>query len=434
MSTQNAIDGARQLCNEGKLEAAIAKCNKIIPLLSNKNQIADVFNIRGAAKDKMGDSAGALADYNQAITANPQHAKALGNRGLFKIKIGDYAGAVVDFNLSLENDPQNALTLDGRGVAKDNLGHHNAAIADFDEALTIDPQNTKAYNNRGFAKSKMNDYMSAIADYDRALAIDPENPTVIHNRAAALTMLESKKVREEIEAKYQAQLRAQQEQFDRERQKQLQAERDLLQAQQKQFDRERQELLQAQQEQLNREQKEREGGSRIIYSNEYENTMKKYEEQARWRGICVWVLSCVLGGAAVIVYGYIALLGLEEFQTTQSPMAMKVFSPLSLFPFILMGTLVLSPLAWAIRMLTRDKHKYWVLREEAAATLNLLRIIETGHQKREDLWMQLFDHYDKRGSANLIADWNRTDTSGGNSSVSLHDIVSLLSGNKGGSP
>ena len=285
-------------------------------------------------------------------------------------------------------------------------------------------------------------------------------------------MQASKKGREEIEAKYQAQLQAQQEQFDREREEQLQKQqeqqkqfdrereeqlqkqREQLRKQQEQFDREReeqqkkqqeqqkqfdrereeqqkkqQEQLRKQQEQLDREKEEREAGSRIIYSKEYERTLKKCDRKSRKLSRWVWLLSGALALAAVAAYGYIACLGIEAWQAAQSPMAMRNFSALSLFPFILIGTLVLSPLAWAIRILNRDKHKYWVLREDAAANLNLLRIIETGHKKREDLWLQLFDHHDKRGSANLIADWNRADTSGGNSIVSLDSVVKPGGGN-----
>ena len=404
MDTQKAIAGARQLFHVGKFKAAVERCNEIIPFLSDKNEIADVFNIRGAAKDKMGDIAASLADYNQAIAANPQHAKAYGNRGLFKIKVGDYKGAVADFDLSLKIAPQYAWALDGRGVAKDNLGDHNAAIADFNKALEIEPQNAKAYNNRGFAKSKMGDYENALADYDRALAIDPEDKTVIYNRAAAATMQESQKGREEVEAKYQAQLQAQQEKFDRNLQEQLQA-------QQEKFDRN----LQAKLEDAGSETKD------ISKELEYEKKRERYDDKLGRQKALIEESMTELKDWSKRVYGTIVVVGGLYLLFSSAP------NPFLLLPFIITGTLLLFPLGWRIRMLNRDKHKYWALREDADAKIKMARIILINPALQKELIVKLFDHHDKRGSANLIADWDRADTGDGNSPVGVfRDIVNRI--------
>ena len=415
--------------------------------LDINSQYAEAYHNRGFANLELGKNENAIMDFDQSIKLQPRHAEGYLNRSNAKAKMGDHEGSIADLEQAIEINPQYAEAYNNRGNSKDNLSDYEGAIADYDQALKINPQYTEAYSNRGVTKRKMGNYEGAIADHDQALKISPNYKNAIHNRAIALALQASEKGREEIEAKFQAQLRAQQEQFDRERQEQLQKQqkqqeqfdrerqeqlqeqREQLRKQQEQFDRERQEQQQKQQELLDREKEEREAGSRIIYSKEYERTLKKCDRKSRKLSRWVWLLSGALALAAVAAYGYIACLGIEAWQAAQSPMAMRNFSALSLFPFILIGTLVLSPLAWAIRILNRDKHKYWVLREDAAANLNLLRIIETGHKKREDLWLQLFDHHDKRGSANLIADWNRADTSGGNSIVSLDSVVKPGGGN-----
>ena len=446
MSRAKLINQALKLFREGKWGASIAKWDEVIPLLdgddkataySNRgnakdsmgdykdaiadynqaleinSQYAEVYYNRGNSKGHMGDHKGAIVDLNRAIDINPQLAKAYNNRGKAKHDMGDPHSAIADLNRAIDIDPQNAEAYNNRGNSKNSLGDYKGAIADIDRALNINPQYANAYNNRGNSKGHMGDHTGAIVDYDQALKIDPNHTTAIHNRGVAMALQVSEKRREEIEAKLQAQLRAQQEKFDRE----LQEQEQKRQEQQKQFDRQLQEQEQKRQEQLNREKEEREAGARIIYSSEYRYTLEEYERRAARRGKWVWFLSGALALAAIAVYGHIARLGIEAWQAAQSPMAMINFSALSLFPFILMGTLVLSPLVWVIRMLNRDKHKYWVLREDAVANINLLRIIETGHNKREDLWLQLFDHYDKRGSANLIADWNRADTGGNNFTI-----------------
>ena len=365
----------------GDYKGAIADHDRAIEI----NPRAGVYNNRGHVKHSMGDYEGAIADYNQALEINPKFVSAYTNRGATKDSMGDYEGAIADYNQALEIDSKLADAYINRGTAKNSMGDHEGAIADYNQALEINPKLADAYNNRGAVKDKMGDYEGAIADYDQALKINPTYENAIHNRGVALAMQASQKGREEIEAKYQAQLQAQQEKFASELREQSQA-------------------------QINRLA----GGARIIYSNEYVDTLGDYDNSARWRGALVWIFSFLLGLAAIFIYGYIACFGMEEWEAAQSPMAMRVFSPLSLFPFILMGTLVLSPLAWVIRMLNRDKHKYWVLREDARSNRDLLRIIETGGSEREDLWRQLFDHYDKRGSAHLIADWNHSDGGGGN--------------------
>ena len=84
---------------------------------------------------------------------------------------------------------------------------------------------------------------------------------------------------------------------------------------------------------------------------------------------------------------------------------------------------MLSPLVWYLRMLNRDKQRYLVLREDARANLTLARIIKSSDSDiRKKLSAKLFDHHDKRGSANLIADWNRADT-GGDNPVSVGNII-----------
>ena len=518
MDVKKFITKARKLFQEGRWSAAIEKCDEIVPLLLDGDEKADALNIRGAAKDKMGDHAGAIADYDKAIAANSQHtARAYSNRGLAKINSGNYEGAIADFDRSLEINPQNAVALDGRGIAKDRLdkladfdrslainpdnamaynnrgfvklgmGNYEDAIADFnrsielnpqhakvylnlgnaktkmgdyegaidalDHAIEIDPQYAEAYNNLGNAKTKMLDYKGAIdaldhaieinpryaeayynrgvtksnmghhegavADYDRVLEFTPGHKKAIHNRAVAMALQASQKGREEIEEKYQAQLQAQQKQFERNMQ-----------------------------ERLEEWKKRDEADKGLLRSNQYDELVSAYETKFLLHGVGIWLCSLVLIGSAAAVLGTIACVGIiAYFGSPPFPIPYlsfikewgetldtEDFSAFSLLPFILMGTLALSPVAWIIRMLNRDRHKYWVLREDAAANRNLLRIIETGHSKREDLWLQLFDHHDKRGSAHLIADWNRADSTGGNS-VSVQDILNLVKpGGGGGTP
>ena len=193
-------------------------------------------------------------------------------------------------------------------------------------------------------------------------------------------MRNSEQGRKEIEEKYQAQLRAQQEKFEKTFKEKSQRIDNLAKA-------------------LSPGEKK-----------------QKYDGKlgAQKTKIVCWMWALAILSATI--FGTIALWG--GCMLWQNPK----FNPLSLLPFILMGSLVLFPLVWHIRMLNRDKHKYWALREDAEAKEILATIADGNPDHYKELLMLLFGHYDKRGSASIIADWSRAD-SGGDNPVSVENII-----------
>ena len=113
-----------------------------------------------------------------------------------------------------------------------------------------------------------------------------------------------------------------------------------------------QEQLRVQQEKLDAKfQAEYQAAEDISLPLGYSDNFNEYDTKAWLCGVWVWALSSVLAVAAVVIFGGIAYLGVEQLQECEQPCKKEAFSALSLLPFILMGTLVLSPLAWVIRML-----------------------------------------------------------------------------------
>ena len=377
---QKLFDEAKKLSDTEQWGASIVKWDELIPLLPDGDKKASAYYERGNAKGEMGDHAAAIADFDQALDMNPKYSEAYNNRGVNKGRMGDHAAALADFDQALEADPQNAKAHNNRGNAKSNMGDHAAAFADFEKSLEIDPQNTDAYNNRGVAKGKMGDHAAAIADFDRALETNPEYKDAIHNRAVALAMQNSEKGRKEIEEKYQAQLREQQAKFEKTFAEKSQRIDNLAKA------------LAAD------EKKEK-----------YEGKLGAQKEK-----IAFWMQTLTV--LSTLFFGLIALWGGGMLHQDNK------FNPLFLLPFMLTVSLVLFPIVWHIRMLNRDKHKYWALREDAESKKILATIADGNPAYYKELLMRLFDHYDKRGSANIIADWNRAD-SGGDNPVSVENII-----------
>ena len=364
----------------GDHAGALADFDRVLKI---NPQVRDavMFSNRGNAKINMGDYEGALVDLDRAVEIDPQYAPAYNNRGNVKDSMGDLKAAIADFDRAVEIDPQYAPAYCNRGNVKDSMGDYAGALADCEQALKINPQYAEAYNIRGAVKINMGDHAAAIADFDQALKISPDYKIAIHNRAAALAMQASEQGRKEIEKKYQAQLREQQAKFD---------------------------------ETFTEKSERIDNLAKALAADEKK---KKYNGKlgAQKEKIEFWMQ--VLTVFSILFFGLIALWGGGMLH--QNPK----FNPLALLPFMLTVSLVLFPVVWRIRMLNRDKHKYWALREDAEAKEILATIADGNPDHRKELLMRLFDHYDKRGSANIIADWNRADT-GGDNPVSVENIIS----------
>ena len=67
------------------------------PLVNaNANPLATEYLIQGVEKYEVGNYQGAIADYNKAISINPQNAVAYANRSILKKKQGDLDGSCSD--------------------------------------------------------------------------------------------------------------------------------------------------------------------------------------------------------------------------------------------------------------------------------------------------------------------------------------------------
>lgn len=180
------------------------------------------YNSRGLARDRKGDLAGAIADYDRAIELDPKCGTAYLNRGIARARKGDLAGAITDYDHAIEIDPADIAAYVSRGTARaeeknwadaiadysraielrpdfagayfgraaihTEQGYRAAAIADYDRAIEIDPRLGPAYADRGLARAEEGDRAGAFADYDEAIRLlptDPEKAWVYACRARA---------------------------------------------------------------------------------------------------------------------------------------------------------------------------------------------------------------------------------------------------------
>jgi tetratricopeptide (TPR) repeat protein len=138
------------------------------------------------------DIAGAIADYDRAISIDPRLSDAYLNRGKAKRAAGDLDGAIADYEMMAELDVSMAINNRditqaylNRGYIRSNHMDLDGALADFDKAIQLDPNDADAYFKRGRAFLIVGNASFAIADFDKSISIDDRNPLVYAERGFA---------------------------------------------------------------------------------------------------------------------------------------------------------------------------------------------------------------------------------------------------------
>ena len=155
----------------------------IYDLILRKQPEVAIYNSRGVVKSILGQKQAAMADYDRAISINPNYAAAYNNRCIVKSALGQKQAAIADCDRAIALNPNFAEAYSSRGNTKSDLGQKQAAIADYDRAIVINPNLAEAYNNRGIIKAVLGQKQSAISDYDRAITINPNFVEAYNGRA-----------------------------------------------------------------------------------------------------------------------------------------------------------------------------------------------------------------------------------------------------------
>ncbi len=173
-------------CESAAGDESIAACSRIIKMggTTSKGELANVYNNRGAAKVKKGDTDGAIADFGRAIELDRKNPWACFNRGQLRMDKDDTDGAIADFSCDIANNPEHVEAYMKRGIAKAAKNDMDGVIADMNHVLDLDGNNALAFFIRALAKDEKNDLDGALADFNRSIEINPKNPTPWVNRSA----------------------------------------------------------------------------------------------------------------------------------------------------------------------------------------------------------------------------------------------------------
>jgi tetratricopeptide (TPR) repeat protein len=130
---------------------------------------------RGQALARSGKTDEALAEFDQALAADPYNIQALYGRGLIYQAQGKHQQAIDDFTAATGLSPQKVEPLLGRATSYLALDKPKEAAADLDEAVHADPNSGAAWSARGQAYERLGEKAKAAASYNRALALRPKD-------------------------------------------------------------------------------------------------------------------------------------------------------------------------------------------------------------------------------------------------------------------
>jgi tetratricopeptide (TPR) repeat protein len=124
-----------------RYDDVIASCDAVL----KARPTAEVFELRGLAKDRRKDYSGAIDDYTQALAQHPDQPGLWNRRGWAHLVTNAAQLALADFDSAIRLDRSNGDAYSGRGSARVLLGQHRAAVADAEESLRHGEPNARMY-------------------------------------------------------------------------------------------------------------------------------------------------------------------------------------------------------------------------------------------------------------------------------------------------
>lgn len=153
----------------------------------------DLHAALGETLESLGDTAGAMAEYERGLRGPGDTHRALIDHGQLLVRQGRFDEGRKDFNRALGQNSRDVEALTARGhswVAEGKSKKANAALEDFNAALSIRPGDAAALNARGSFYLAERQPELAIKDFDKALSATPNDDVLLFNRGVAWKQLD----------------------------------------------------------------------------------------------------------------------------------------------------------------------------------------------------------------------------------------------------
>jgi serine/threonine protein kinase len=167
-----------------ELQTALELCSRIEarnPDFKEVNYLKGY--IFGKKRGKFYQPKNALKYYDIYLDNIKDNIAAYLNRGDLRQRVGDIAGALADYNKSLELNPDYVWALNNRGWIYYSVRHDtDKALADFNKASDVRPEYYWTYMNRAAVYEYLNDWNKAEEDYNWASDLRPDSSIVMERK------------------------------------------------------------------------------------------------------------------------------------------------------------------------------------------------------------------------------------------------------------
>jgi Flp pilus assembly protein TadD len=114
----------------------------------------------------------AIRRFTEAADAGERTAEALSKRGVCKLRLGDIAGATADFEAALRADPKCAQALTNLGNVALEAGRLDEARARYEAAIAADPEYPFAHHNLAVLLKRTGDIDGSVRELRRAAKLE----------------------------------------------------------------------------------------------------------------------------------------------------------------------------------------------------------------------------------------------------------------------
>ena len=136
-----------------------------------------------------GDTASAIANYEEALRTQLGHSEASRNLGVIMLERNNPARALRLFMDAVRTDPANPSNHVQLGKLYSRQGQSEEARVEFRRAIALAPSRTEFRFELATALQLVDSYPQALAQYDTMVKFAPDNPVVRHNFAVCLYKL-----------------------------------------------------------------------------------------------------------------------------------------------------------------------------------------------------------------------------------------------------
>ncbi len=147
----------------------------------SKYETSTGYNNRGREYRERNELDKALADYDKALSINPEGATVYNNRGKIYFDRQDFARALNDYEKAIQYDDTDPEILSNYGGALAGQSRYEEALTYLNKAAELDPTHLETYINRMVTNQALQRYEDGIKDCDAYLKYKA-NPDILSQR------------------------------------------------------------------------------------------------------------------------------------------------------------------------------------------------------------------------------------------------------------